>query len=235
MTTFVLVHGAFHGGWCWRLVAAELRSRGHQVFTPTLTGLGERSHLATPEVDLGTHIEDVINVLAWEDLQSVMLVGHSYGGLVVGGVAERVPERLAGLIYLDAIVPENGRSALDFQVPERRQTMEEAAAGYNGWQLPPVPAEFYGVTDPDQAAWVDGHCTPQPFATFRQASQLSGAGEGVPLKAYIRCTQTPLGYMQQFVERAEQAPDWQLLYIDTGHDCMVTEPERLTHMLIGLV
>ena len=235
MTDIVLVHGAFHGGWCWREVAASLRGRGHQVFTPTLTGLGERAHLATPEVDLDSHIEDIVNVLVWEDLEGAVLVGHSYGGLVVGGVADRLPERLAGLIYLDAIVPEDGRSALDFQVPERRQAMKQAAADHNGWQLPPVPAEFYGVTDPAQAAWVNGHCTPQPFATFQQASKLTGAGEGVPCKAYIRCTQTPLGYMQQFVERAERAPDWQLLYIDTGHDCMVTEPERLAQMLIGLV
>src|SRR4051812_30047626 len=113
-TTFVLVHGAWHGGWCYDEVAKRLRSEGYDVYTPTLTGLGERSHLLSPEINLDTHIQDVLNVIRWQDLETIVLCGHSYGGMVVTGVADVVPDRIASLVYLDAYVPRSGESVWDY-------------------------------------------------------------------------------------------------------------------------
>jgi pimeloyl-ACP methyl ester carboxylesterase len=173
MATFVLVHGAFHGGWCWRDVAARLRASGHVVFAPTLTGLGERSHLAAPAVDLSTHVRDVVNLLEWEELGELVLVGHSYGGMVITGVADRRPERLAALIYLDALVPQDGQCALDLQPPERRASILEEVAAIGGWLWPPRTAAFYGVRDQRRQAWVDDRCTPQPFHTLLERLRLA--------------------------------------------------------------
>ena len=170
MAAFVLVHGAFHGGWYWRDVFAHLRAAGHEVFAPTLTGLGERRHLASPAVDLSTHVQDVANLLEWEDLQGVVLVGHSYGGMVITGVADRLAERLAALIYLDAAVPEDGQCVLDLQAPERRESILEEVVANGGWLWPPRTAEFYGVRDPAKQAWVDARCVPQPFSHLVRTS-----------------------------------------------------------------
>jgi len=233
LATFVLVHGAYHGGWCWRHVTERLTAQGHHVLTPTLTGLGERAHLATPETDLETHIQDIVAVLDCEDIEDAVLVGHSYAGLVIGGVADRRPERLSALVWLDALIPEDGKSALDFQTPERAAALEAAAENNDGWRMSPVSAEFYGVHDAEQAAWVDAKCVPHPIATFRQPNALSGAWLGVAKKTYIRCTETPLAYMDAFAERAANDPDWSLYLLETGHDCMVTEPERLAAMLMA--
>ncbi|MGH3441944.1 MAG: alpha/beta fold hydrolase [Nitriliruptorales bacterium] len=232
MATFVLVHGAFHGGWCWRGVVAPLRAAGHEVFAPTLTGLGERSHLASPAVDLSTHVRDVANLIEWEELRDVVLVGHSYGGMVITGVADRLAERLRALVYLDALVPEDGQCALDLQLPERREAILEEVAANGGWQWPPRPAEFYGVRDPAKQAWVDGKCTPQPFRTLFERLHLDGPpGARISRKLYIRCTDPPLAYMRRFYEWASGAPGWQVTELATGHDAMVTEPEALAQIL----
>jgi pimeloyl-ACP methyl ester carboxylesterase len=233
LTAFVLVHGAYHGGWCWRDVAARLTAQGHRVFTPTLTGLGERAHLATPQTDLQTHIQDVVAVFDCEDIDGAVLVGHSYGGMVIGGVADCRRERIRALVFVDAVIPEDGKSVIDFQTPERAAALLAAAEDNDGWRMPAIPAAVYGVTDPDQAAWVDAKCAPHPIATFRQPSYLTGAWLEVPRKTYIRCTQTPLSYMDAFAERAANDADWSLYYLETGHDCMVTEPERLAAMLMA--
>ena len=193
MATFVLVHGAFHGGWCWRKVTARLRASGHEVFTPTLTGLGERTHLASPAVDLSTHVRDVANLMEWEELSDVTLVGHSYAGMVITGVADRVPYRLASLVYLDAVLPGDGQSALDLQPPERRESILEDVAANGGWLWPARSAEFYGVRDPGKQAWVDDKCTPQPFHTLFERLRRDGPPGGkVARKLYIRCTDPPL-------------------------------------------
>ena len=137
MATFVLVHPAWFGGWCWRKVTPLLRARGHDVHTPTLTGLGERAHLACPEIGLGTHIEDAVNVLRYQDLSDVILVGISSGRMVISGVADRLPQRIARLVYLDAVVPEEGQCLLDLIPPDRRAAMEALVeAEGNGWLLP---------------------------------------------------------------------------------------------------
>jgi pimeloyl-ACP methyl ester carboxylesterase len=229
---FVLVHGAFHGGWCWRDVTAQLRALGHVVFTPTLTGLGERSHLASPAVDLSTHVQDVANVIEWEELRDVVLVGHSYGGMVITGVADRLAERLAALVYLDALVPQDGQCALDLQPPERRESILEEVAANGGWLWPPRTAAFYGVRDPRRRGWVDGKCTPQPFHTLFERLRLEAPpGSKVARKLYILCTDPPLAYMRQFYEWASAAPGWQVTELATGHDAMITQPQILARLL----
>ena len=231
--TYVLVHGAFHGGWCWRRVEAILRAAGHTVFAPTLTGLGERSHLLTPEVNLSTHIQDIINVLAWEDLRDVVLVGHSYGGAVINGVADRAADRIGSIVYLDAVVPKNGQSTLDVQPPERRQWMIDRAASGDGWTQPANPAELYGVFDQKDQAWVDGKCTPQPFAAITQKLTLTDPPAArIAKKLYILCTDPPLPYMRQFYNEAVEG-GWNALEMATGHDAMVTEPEALADILLN--
>jgi len=232
MTTFVLVHGAYHGGWCWKHTTPLLRAAGHVVHTPTLTGLGERSHLASAAVDLDTHIRDIVNLYAFEDLDDTVLVGHSYGGVVVGGVADQLPNRIKALIYLDAIVPRDGATVLDYQTPERRRQFEQLIEDGKGAPLPAPPSSFYGVVDPAAQQWADEKCVPHPVGCFLQQSRLTGAGSAVPRHAYIRCTDTELDYMEQFVEAARATPGWDLHFLDTGHDCMITEPEALTTMLL---
>jgi pimeloyl-ACP methyl ester carboxylesterase len=236
MTTFVLVHGAFHGGWCWRDVIASLRASGHEVFAPTLTGLGERSHLASPAVDLSTHIQDIANLIEWEDLCGAVLVGHSYGGMVITGVADRLSKRLAGLIYLDALVPQDGQCVLDLQPPERRESILEEVAANGGWFWPCRTAAFYGVRDPARQEWVDGKCTPQPFHTLFERLRLAGPpGDKVARKLHILCTNPPLAYMRKFYEWASDAPGWQVTELATGHDAMITQPEILSRLLVEWV
>jgi pimeloyl-ACP methyl ester carboxylesterase len=232
MAAFVLVHGAFHGGWCWRDVSAHLRAAGHEVFAPTLTGLGERRHLASPAVDLSTHVQDVANLLEWEDLQGVVLVGHSYGGMVITGVADRLAERLAALIYLDAAVPEDGQCVLDLQPPERRESILEEVVANGGWLWPPRTAEFYGVRDPAKQAWVDTRCVPQPFHTLFERLRLDGPPGGkIARKLYIRCTDPPLAHMRRSYDVATSTDGWRAMELATGHDAMVTEPEALAGIL----
>jgi pimeloyl-ACP methyl ester carboxylesterase len=232
MATFVLVHGAFHGGWCWREVAARLGAAGHEVFAPTLTGLGERSHLATPAVGLSTHVQDLAQVIEREGLRRVVLVGHSYGGAVITGVADRLADRLAAVVYLDALAPENGQSALDLQTPERRVSILEEVAANGGWLWPPRTAAFYGVRDPAKQAWVDGKCTPQPFLTLFERLRIDGPPAGkVARKLYILCTDPPLPYMRRFYDMAAAADGWRVMELATGHDAMVTEPETLARIL----
>lgn len=172
MATFVLVHGAWHGSWCWKRVRRALQELGHDVFTPTLTGVAERSHLLSRLVNLDTHILDVENLIRWEDLSNVVLCGHSYGGCVVSGVADRLSDRIRALVYLDAFVLGDGE-ALVQHVPEGqlRQLMEGTQAVGEGWKVPPIPAVVFNVNARDRD-WVDRQCTMQPLATFQQRIRL---------------------------------------------------------------
>ena len=166
MATFVLVHGGGHGGWCYQPVARLLRAKGHDVYTPTLTGLGEREHLLSAAVDLDMHITDVVNVIRFEDLRDVILVGHSYGGMVVTGVADRVADRIANLVYLDAAYPMNGQSLVDV-AGDFILAAREGGQIVGGMELVLFPGNdpmgFYGVTDPEQIAWMKPKLTPHPF------------------------------------------------------------------------
>src|ERR1043166_5206938 len=147
--TFVLVHGTWHGGWCWIRVARLLRAQGHEVYTPTLTGLGARSHLMRPGIDLATHIADVVNLIKWEGLKDVVLVGHSYGGFVISGVAEQVP--IASIVFLDSFVPENGDRMVDVTSPASRDAILASAGDI---AVPPRSAALFQVNEKDRA-WVD--------------------------------------------------------------------------------
>ncbi len=170
MSTYVLVHGAWHGSWCWKRVRRALQARGHEVFTPTLTGVADRLHLLSPQVDLETHITDVTNLIRWEELSDVVLCGHSYGGCVISGVADRIPDRIGALVYLDAFVPENGQSLHDTLPAEARNAQSEGARQVGeGWKVPPIPAEAFNVNARDRD-WVNRQCTMDRWPPFSNPS-----------------------------------------------------------------
>src|SRR5512140_1364290 len=190
MSTFVLVHGSNGGGWVWQKLAPLLRAAGHEVYAPTLTGLSDRSHLLGCGVDLTTHVTDVVNLLVYEDLRDVILVGNSYAGMVITGVAARAPERLKLLVYLDAYVPETGQSEVDLWPPDRRAIAEAAEAGDKGLAQPPSPALF-GVTDPHLVDWINARVTPQPVSTYMEPVPPGNAKSEALPRAFIRCTGNP--------------------------------------------
>src|SRR5712691_11049526 len=165
-TTFVLVHGAWHGGWCWIKTTRLLTDAAHIVYTPTLTGLGDRAHLARPEIDLDTHVQDVVAVLEAEDLKNVVLVGHSYGGMVISGVAARTRTRIARLVYLDAFVPDAGQSIFSLMRPERADEFRKAATDADGWRIPAPPPERFGITSQRDTEWAQRRLVAHPLRTF---------------------------------------------------------------------
>jgi pimeloyl-ACP methyl ester carboxylesterase len=229
--TFVLVHGAWHGGWCYARVAERLRARGHHVFTPTLTGLGERVHLARNDITLTTHVTDIVNVLRYEDLREVVLCGHSYGGAVITGVVEAEPERIAALVYLDAFVPENGQSLQDL-VPEAQRARQTEGAAANGGFVPPIPAAHFGVNESDRA-YVDGLCVPQPLETFRERLALTGARERVAHKTYLRAGTYRSLPFDTARGRVAGTPGWFVEEIPSGHDVMLDAPDALAAALLA--
>jgi pimeloyl-ACP methyl ester carboxylesterase len=229
MTTFVLVHGAWHGGWCWRRVRHLLEQTGNHVYAPTLTGLGERAHLLSREVGLETHVEDVLGVLRAEDLTGVVLVGHSYSGIVVTAVADRAAERIARLVYLDAVVPRDGESLYDRAPAAVKAHFEEqACAAGDGWLVPPAAAtQLLGLKCDEDLHWVAPRLTPHPIRTFREAVRLRTDVPPVP-RTYINCIgDKPLG--QPRTAQAEGIEDYHELR--TGHDAMVTMPQEVTELL----
>jgi len=228
--TFVLVHGAWHGGWCWRHVADRLEAQGHKVFTPTMTGLGERSHLMAPGIGLSTHITDIVNVLAWEQLRDVVLCGHSYGGMIISGVAERAREAIGSIVYLDAFVPDNGESVLDLTGPAVHEAVRKAQAK-NLIGVPPRPAEAFGIYEKNRA-WVDSQCTPQPIATFTEKSAVTGALQTIGKKSYIRAGTYPSPGFDKAMARTKADPTWRVYDAPCGHDVMVDEPEWLAKILV---
>jgi pimeloyl-ACP methyl ester carboxylesterase len=230
MTTFVLVHGAWHGGWCWRRVADLLERRGHKVFAPTLTGLGERSHLISGSINLDTHITDVVNVLKWEDLGDIVLVGHSYGGWPISGAIEQAFDRIASAVYLDDFVPEDGQKPLDLASEfARKGTLEAIAKG--DVSRPGPPAATFHVGDKDQA-WVNGKLTPQPVGVMLQPIKLSGARERLRKKAYIRAPKYPQPAFDSYYRAKKADPSWRVFEVPCGHDVMVDMPEELVGILL---
>jgi pimeloyl-ACP methyl ester carboxylesterase len=227
---FALVSAAWYGGWCWARVADRLRARGHRVYAPTLTGLGERSHLLRPDVNLDTHIADVVNLIRWEELTNVTLVGHSYGGIVVSGVAEKALPALASLIFVDAFLPANGEALIDTASPLFHDAME-AAVKKKETALTPVKAEVFGVNAKDRA-WVDGKTTPHPLATFTQKIALTGAREKVGRKAFIRASDYRQDTLQRNYESKRSDAAWRTAIVSgTGHMVMLDAPERLAALL----
>ncbi len=232
MATFVLVHGAWHGGWCWIRVARLLRDAAHEVYTPTLTGLGERAHLAGPEIDLETHVQDIVAVLEAEELRNVILVGHSYGGMVITGVAARVAARLSHLVYLDAFVPEAGKALLDYAGPRAEPIRESARTQGEGWRIPPFPPEAYGVTSQRDREWLQRRLVPQPLKTFEQP--LAAAGGDKQKRVYLYCSSPAMGPFTPFAERLSQDRKWQYHDLKTGHDAMLTASGEVAKILLGL-
>ena len=232
MATYVLVHGGWHGGWCWQRVMPLLRAAGHEAHAPTLTGLGERSHLLTREIGLDTHVQDIVNVLVYEDLYDVVLVGHSYAGMVVAGVAERTPERLARLVYLDAFVPWEGQSVLDLMGSQASTVRERSVREGDGWGVPPLPLELFGVTDADDLAWAGARIGMQPIATFEQPIPQSSPLAAALPRTYIHCTAWD-GFTPD-ADRARTEPGWGVHELATGHDAMLTAPDDLASLLLNL-
>ncbi|MFI8165584.1 alpha/beta fold hydrolase [Streptomyces sp. NPDC086081] len=239
MSTFLLVHGAWHDGRCWERVVPLLTAAGHRVFTPSLTGYGDTAHLAGPEVGLDTHVDDIVALILDEGLTEVILVGHSYAGLVISSVANDVPDRIAQLVYLDAMVPEDGETAVDV-MPVTQHLIDLALRSESGWRVPPPPempppAGLFGVTDPDDVAWLRTMLSDQPVNCLRQPVRLNEpAARRIP-RTHIHCTVLPEGFVRRPVPGIQ--PDgtparvWELA---TGHDCMITTPAELAALLLRL-
>lgn len=236
MATYVLVHGGAHGGWCYQRPARLLRELGHDVYTPTLTGLGERAHLLSADVDLNMHITDVVNLLRYEDLRDVILVGHSYGGMVITGVADRVADRVGRLVYLDAANPKSGQSLSEADGGGIARTRAYAQV-INGVEvvLAPdsTPATFYGVSDPHVVKWMAERLTGHPWKCFEQRLELRDerALEAIP-RYHIICTSTLAHRRSNTPDVIAQAErENRLWQIDTGHDLMITEPVVVADVL----
>ena len=236
MATYVLVHGAGHGGWCWQRVAPLLRAAGHDVFTPTLTGLGERAHLLSPDVGLETHVTDVTALLACEDLAEVILVGHSYGGVVITGVADRALSRVGQLVFLDAAIPQNGES-LSGMTPTILGVRKESRI-VNGvelvlWPDDPFARKVYGVTDEADWAWMAERLRPQPWRTFADVLELAHADDVAKIpRTIINCPSTLKLRPPAVIDRYSAAQRvWEL---DTAHDTMITQPAETAAMLLEL-
>ena len=233
-TTFVLVHGAWHGGWCWRRVAPLLRRAGHEVLTPSLTGLGDRAHLSRPDINLDTHIQDVLTLIDMEELSDFVLVGHSYSGMVIAGVADRVPHKVRRIVYLDAFLPADGKSQLDYVVPDRAAGMKEQGEAVG--MINPLPLSLFGVTQPDDVAWASRRLVKQPYQTIAQPITLmkDAAATAIP-KTYIYCSSPATGSFDQFAAVVRNDPAWQFFEMKTGHDCMIIDPEGLAKVLLQTV
>ena len=235
MATYVLVHGGGHGGWCYQRVAPLLRAAGHDVYTPTLTGLGERAHLLRPDIDLDMHVTDVVNVLRFEDLRDVILVGHSYGGMVITGVADRATDRIGHIVYLDAATPQNGQSLVDVAGALITATRADGRM-VDGMELVLYPGKdpmhFYGVKDPEQVAWMEPKLTPHPWKCFEQKLRLTNeaAMRRIP-QTHIVCTSTLQSRDVAALKASSEGRVWD---IDTGHDLMISEPETVAEMLLRL-
>lgn len=233
MSIYVLVHGAWRGSWIWKRVRRELHACGHEVFTPTLTGVGERCHLLSRQVNLETHVTDVIDLIRWEELSDVVLCGHSYGGCVVSSVADRVPEKIGALVYIDAFVPENGQSLHDTLPPEVRNEQIEGAIKFGeGWKTPPIPAEAFNVNVRDRE-WVDRQSTPHPLACFQQPLILTGAINRIGNIIYILANGWSPSPFPQFRDKAK-ARGWKTLTLECGHDVMLDQPQELTRILLEI-
>ena len=238
MSTYVLIHGAWHGGWCWGRVAPLLRAQGHQVHTPTLAGMGEHAHLASKQITLDTHVEDVVSYLeAWE-LTGVVLVGHSYGCPIITWVADRLDGsgRIARLIYLDGAVPKDGDGWFSSNKPEQIAARHKAARDSGGLTIPAPDAAAFGLSDPADIAWVSRRLRPHPYGCYLSTQRLPNLTQGRGIKVlprtYIDCVQPFYSDFNGTKERVKADPGWKYVTIETGHDAMVSAPEELAKLLL---
>ena len=230
MATFLLVHGAFHGGWCWGSLADCIRDTGHRVYAPTLAGLSDHSHLSPKNIGLETHIGNVCNVIESNDLHGVVLVGHSYGGMPITGAADRMPERIQAIIYLDAMVPENGKSALDIRYPSDTAFPSPNNSGV----IEPIPARVFNVYGA-LGEWVDRQLRPQPAMSVTQPIRLNGSWQTISKKIYIRATTYEAPFFDRFFNELALDPTWDTYQRPWGHDMMITDPEELADLLMSLL
>ena len=239
MATFVLVHGAWFGGWCWQQIIPFLKEASHEAYAPTLTGLAERASELSPEVGLETHIQDIVGLMEEKNLQGVILVGHSYSAMVITGVVDQVPERIAHLVYLDTFVPRNGESMADISPLVIRLLSKQAQAHGDGWRV--LPRGTYGVTREPDRSWVRESVTAQPLKTFEQALHLKNPAivEATP-RTHIDCTGSGSFYLlirRILAPRAlpPKEAGWRLRQLPTGHCAMITMPRELADLLLEVV
>ncbi|WP_196259143.1 alpha/beta fold hydrolase [Pelagibacterium limicola] len=233
-TTYVLVPGAGHGGWVWRKLADKLRADGHSVYSLTLTGLGERSHLMSGEIDLQTHVNDVVNVFLWEDLHDVVLVGHSYAGWVITQAIEEIEGRVRAIVYLDAFLPDHGDRGYDFLNEQQKAAFDEARAR-NEVSRPGPNAAALRIQNPEDAAWLDSKVTPQPIGVSLQPLELTGARERIAKKVYVRTPLFPQPLFDAAFERCQNDTSWDAIVLEEcGHDPMVDCPEKVREILIAV-
>ena len=238
MSTFVLIHGAWHGGWCWSRVAPLLRAAGHEVHTPTLAGMGEHAHLASKQITLDTHVEDVVSYLeAWE-LKDVVLVGHSYGCPIITWAADRLDGsgRIGRLVYLDGSVPNDGDGWFSSNKPEQIAARNKAAQDSGGLTIPCPDAAAFGLTDPADIAWVQRRLRPHPYGCYLSTQRLPNltAGRGIKLlpRTYIDCIKPFYSDFNGTKGRVKADAGWKYLTIETGHDAMVSAPQELAKLLL---
>jgi pimeloyl-ACP methyl ester carboxylesterase len=239
----LLVHPAWHGAWCWKKLVPLLRGKGHSVSTPTLTGLGERSHLARPEIGLEAHVTDVVSVMTYEDLRDVILVGHSSSGAVITGVADRAPERVAHVVYLDAFVPADGQAVLDLLSPDRRQALEALVKSEGqGWLVPrfappsweTIVREMWGVIDSGDVRWMVERLVPTPVGHFKDpVRRANPAAEKLP-RTYVRCRQFQNPRFDIHAEMARRTAGWHYRELPASHHPAVTAPDKVADLLLEL-
>lgn len=229
--TFVLVHGAYGGGYVWKYVAARLRAKGHQVFAPTLTGLGDKSHLMSKDIRLETHTLDIVNLIKWEDLRNITLVAHSYGGWPVSAVPEHVGEAIGSIVYLDAFLPGDGQKGLDLNSPQSREAVLQAIKR-GEVSRPPTPSTSSRMSEADRE-WLQAKATPQPIGVSLDPIKLTGARERIAKKAYIRARDFPNPNFDSFYD-ACKAAGWTAFDLPSGHNVQVEMPDRLTEILLTI-
>jgi pimeloyl-ACP methyl ester carboxylesterase len=226
--TFVLVHGAWHGGWCWRPVAELLRAAAHTVFTPTLTGLGERAHLVRADIALPLHVQDIVNTIRSEELTDIVLCGHSYGGMVITGVAGLAWDAIRAMVYVDAFVPSNGQSVVDM-LPT--QYVDGFVELLDDGLIRPPPLPLL-TTDPAQEPWLSRRLTPHPMASFQSPASGAHALAHIARKVYVLAGRQPNPMALHCAERAKADPSWEVESVDGGHDLMIDAPRELADILL---
>lgn len=232
--SLVLVHGSCHGGWCWNKMIPFLKIYNHEIYTLTLTGLGERSHILYESINLSTHINDIVQVFEYQNLYDVVLVGHSYGGMVIGGVAEKMPDRIRSMVFLDACIPQDGKSGFDL-IPGLRDIYEQRRLKEEGknWLVFSYTPEEFGVTNNDNINWMKSRLCSMPFHTHDEALSIKEIKSKRLSKTYITCTD--FGDSMFHNMKSKESEGWGYFEIRRGHDSMFTAPEELSRLLLKII
>ncbi|MFK7995770.1 MAG: alpha/beta fold hydrolase [Granulosicoccus sp.] len=241
MANYVLVHGAWHGGWCYRDTAAALRRAGHNVFTPTHTGVGERAHQANESITLETHVRDVLGCIEAEELDEVILCGHSYGGMVITQLADRIPDKISALVYIDAFVPEHGESLIDLLSKALEpEIAAQFIVGFRGdgsqpsdGMMQPIPAEMFGILEQNRP-WVERRCVPQSLATFEMPVLIGGNANKIANRTYLLADNWDPSPFRYFADKFSADSSWKIVKMPSSHDIMVDMPEELATELLKL-